>query len=196
MQFNFGQRPFRHSDDRVFCKTAVSDTILAIRRQRGRLYMNTSTRIQWIRVLIGGFLAEASVFAIVISIFMISGQHALVYAAPSASLVMCFLSALWVGRRLESRFILHGMLVGVVATLLYVGLTLARPEPFAYLVAYGLKVLGGRWCLRGMATSGCDRSTCGITLKLRSCAGRNSFRIADYSGVDYRIGKRSAVARY
>ena len=105
--------------------------------------MNTSTRIQWIRVLIGGFLAEASVFAIVIPIFMISGQHALVYAAPLASLVMCFLFALWVGRRLESRFILHGMLVGVVATLLYVGLTLARPEPFAYLVAHGLKVLGG-----------------------------------------------------
>ena len=93
--------------------------------------MNTSTRIQWIRVLIGGFLAEASVFAIVIPIFMISGQHALVYAAPLASLVMCFLFALWVGRRLESGFILHGMLVGVVATLLYVGLTLARPEPFA-----------------------------------------------------------------
>jgi hypothetical protein len=105
--------------------------------------MNTSTRIQWIRVLIGGFLAEASVFAIVIPIFIISGQHALVYAAPLASLVMCFLFALWVGRRLESRFILHGMLVGVVATLLYMGLTLARPEPFAYLVAHGLKVLGG-----------------------------------------------------
>ncbi len=105
--------------------------------------MNTSTRIHWIRVLIGGFLAEASVFAIVIPVFRIAGQHALLYAAPSASLVMCFLFALWVGRRLESRFVFHGMLVGVVATLLYVGLTLARPEPFAYLVAHGLKILGG-----------------------------------------------------
>src|SRR5260370_14423239 len=74
-----------------FCKSALRVTILAIRRQRGRLYMNTSTRIQWIRVLIGGFLAEASVFAMVIPIFMISGQHALVYAAPSPSLVISFL---------------------------------------------------------------------------------------------------------
>jgi hypothetical protein len=105
--------------------------------------MNTSTRIHWVRVLIGGFLSEASVFAVVIPIFKISGPHALVYAAPSASLVMCFLFALWVGRRLESRFVLHGILVGVVATLLYVALTLARPEPFAYLVAHGLKILGG-----------------------------------------------------
>src|SRR5215831_16152446 len=39
--------------------------------------------------------------------------------------------------------LLHGALVGVVATLLYVALTLARPEPFAYLVAHGLKLLGG-----------------------------------------------------
>ncbi len=105
--------------------------------------MNTSTRINWIRVLIGGFLAEASVFAIVIPVFRISGRHALLYAAPSASLVIGFLFALWVGRRLQSRFVFHGMLVGVVATLLYVGLTRARPEPFAYLVAHGLKILGG-----------------------------------------------------
>lgn len=105
--------------------------------------MNTSTRIHWTRVLIGGFLAEASVFALVIPVFMISGQHALLYVAPLASLVMCFLFAFWVARRLESGFVLHGILVGVVATLLYVGLTRARPEPFAYLLAHGLKILGG-----------------------------------------------------
>lgn len=105
--------------------------------------MNISTRVHWIRVLIGGFLAEASVFALVIPVYMISGQHALLYVAPLASLVMCFLFALWVGRPLESRFVLHGILVGVVATLLYVGLTRVRPEPFAYLVAHGLKILGG-----------------------------------------------------
>jgi hypothetical protein len=105
--------------------------------------MNTSTHIYWTRVLIGGFLAEASVFALVIPVFMISGQHALLYVAPLASLVMCFLFACWVARRLESGFVLHGILVGVVATLLYVGLTRARPEPFAYLLAHGLKILGG-----------------------------------------------------
>jgi len=105
--------------------------------------MNTFTRIQWTRVLIGGFLAEACVFALVIPVFVISGQHALLYAAPLASVVVCFLFALWVGRRLESLFVLHGILVGIVATLLYVGLTRARPEPFAYLVAHGLKILGG-----------------------------------------------------
>ena len=118
--------------------------------------MSSSTRIHWIRVLIGGFLAETSVFVAVIPVFKLAGQHALLYAAPAASLVMCFLFALWVGRRLESHFVLHGLLVGVVATLLYVGLTLAHPEPFAYLVAHGLKLLGGA---AGGFVAGRQRST-------------------------------------
>ena len=122
--------------------------------------MNTPTRIHWIRILVGGFLAEACVFAVVIPVFLISGQHALLYAAPAASLVMCFLFALWVGRRLESRFVLHGLLVGVVAALLYVGLTLARPEPLAYLVAHGLKILGGA---AGGAVAGRRRTAATVT---------------------------------
>lgn len=105
--------------------------------------MSRTGRIHWIRALIGGFLAEVSLFAIVIPVFKIFGQHALLYVVSPAALVTCFLFALWVGRGLTSRFILHGALVGVVATLLYVALTLARPEPFAYLAAHGLKILGG-----------------------------------------------------
>ena len=56
---------------------------------------------------------------------------------------MCFLGALWVCRRIESDFILHGTLVGVVAALIYVALTRAQPEPFAYIVAHALKLVGG-----------------------------------------------------
>jgi hypothetical protein len=34
-------------------------------------------------------------------------------------------------------------LVGVVAALIYVALTRAQPEPFAYIVAHALKLVGG-----------------------------------------------------
>ena len=105
--------------------------------------MNNGARIHWVRVLIGGFLAEVSVIAAVIPVFLLFGQRAVAYAALSGSLVMCFLFALWVGRRVDSRLVLHGVLVGVVATLLYVGLTRGRPEPPAYLVAHFLKIIGG-----------------------------------------------------
>jgi hypothetical protein len=46
-------------------------------------------------------------------------------------------------RRIESHFILHGLLLGVVAALTYVALTRAQPEPFAYIVAHALKLAGG-----------------------------------------------------
>jgi hypothetical protein len=74
--------------------------------------MNKSAQIHWICGLIGGFLAEASVFALMIPVVMISGHHTLLHIAPSASLVMCFLFALWVRRKLESRFVPEGRLVG------------------------------------------------------------------------------------
>ena len=102
-----------------------------------------SSRIHWVRALIGGFLAEAAVFVIVIPILLAAGQRPLLYVAPIASLLMCFLLAIWVGRGVESHFALHGVLVGVVATLIYVALTRAKPEPSAYILAHVLKILGG-----------------------------------------------------
>lgn len=142
MQFNFGQRPLRYSDDRVLQNRVERHNFGHSQTEKATLYEYLHTNS--IDTRFDRWISGRSIrLRDRDPCFMISGQHALVYAAPSASLVICFLFALWVGRRLESRFILHGMLVGVVATLLYVGLTLARPEPFAYLVAHGLKVLGG-----------------------------------------------------
>jgi hypothetical protein len=100
-------------------------------------------KIHWLRILLGGFLAEVAVFVAVIPVFRIAGQHALLFAAPVASLVMCFLFALWMTRGLQSGFVAHGALVGVVATLLYVGITQGHPEPIAYYLAHALKILGG-----------------------------------------------------
>ena len=100
-------------------------------------------RVHWIRVLVGGVLAEAAVFLVVIPVYRIWGEHALLFIVPPSCLVACFVFGIWVARPVESRFVLHGVLVGILATLLYVAMTAARPEPMAYLVAHGLKVIGG-----------------------------------------------------
>ena len=105
--------------------------------------MDSLKQISWYRVLIAGFLAEASVFALLIPFYLIWGQPALLYAAPPVSLLMCFLFGVWSAQRAKAQFVLHGTLVGVVAMALYVILTLFRPEPVAYIVAHGLKLLGG-----------------------------------------------------
>jgi len=52
--------------------------------------MNTLASIHWVGTLVGGFLAEVSLF-----------QHALLYVAPVGSLATNFAFAIWVGRRLD-----------------------------------------------------------------------------------------------
>jgi hypothetical protein len=105
--------------------------------------MSTSAGIHWPRVLLAGFLAEVAVIALVLPIALLAGKSTLPYSAPAASLLACFAFAIWIGRPLTSQFVLHGILVGVVATLIYVALTRGGPEPLAYLTAHALKLLGG-----------------------------------------------------
>lgn len=99
--------------------------------------------IRWGWILLGGFLAELAVFAIVIPLSLLAGQASLVYSAPPASFAATFLFGIWVARKASQRRLLHGALVGVVAMLIYVGMSLGRPEPIAYVIAHVLKVLGG-----------------------------------------------------
>jgi putative membrane protein (TIGR04086 family) len=103
----------------------------------------SGTRIHWGRILVGGLLAEVALILAIVPLGLRLGDNFLHYTAPPGSFVMCFLGALWVCRRIESHFILHGTLVGVVAALIYIGLTRAHSEPFAYIVAHVLKLVGG-----------------------------------------------------
>jgi hypothetical protein len=102
-----------------------------------------SERIHWGRALLGGFFAEVVIFAIVLPVSYLLGEQALLIAVPPACLVATFLFGLWAGRGVGSRFVLHGFLVGAVAALLYIGLTIGQPLPLVYTISHGLKVLGG-----------------------------------------------------
>src|SRR5271154_914394 len=103
----------------------------------------SGTKIHWGRILIGGLLAEVALILAIVPLGLRLGDNFLHYTAPPGSFITCFLAALWGCRRIESRFILHGTLVGFVAGLIYVALTRAQPEPFAYIVAHALKLAGG-----------------------------------------------------
>jgi hypothetical protein len=99
--------------------------------------------IRWGWILLGGFLAELAIFAIVIPVSLFAGQKSLLYSAPPASFVAAFVFGIWVARKAPGRPVLHGALVGMAAMLIYVGIGLAQPEPIAYVIAHVLKVLGG-----------------------------------------------------
>jgi hypothetical protein len=99
--------------------------------------------IQWGRVLLAAFLMELVLFAIAIPLFLSGAGRVLVYVIPPAALVATFAITVWLGWRIKSKFVLHGVLIGVIGTLMYVGLTRLQPEPWQYLVAHALKVVGG-----------------------------------------------------
>jgi hypothetical protein len=100
-------------------------------------------RFRWGRVLAGGFLSELAVIAVFIPATVLLGEVPGQYTAVVGSLVMPFLFGLWVARKVEAYFVLHGFMVGVIGILIYVALTRAQPEPLLYIFAHGLKLLGG-----------------------------------------------------
>jgi hypothetical protein len=99
--------------------------------------------MRWGRVLAGGFLAELLVFAVVFPVQYLFGQTAFLAFIIIASAAMPFILAVWVGRRVESRFVLHGALVGLVAALIYTVLAWGQELPLLYKISHLFKVAGG-----------------------------------------------------
>jgi hypothetical protein len=101
------------------------------------------TKIHWGRIVIAGFLSELAVIAVFIPATMLLGQEPGMYVAVLASFVMPLLFGMWAAGSVKSRFVLHGLLVGAIGVLIYVGLSRAQPEPLLYIFAHFLKLVGG-----------------------------------------------------
>jgi len=99
--------------------------------------------IQWGRILLAALLMELVLFAIAVPLNLTGNRRAALYAVPPAALIATYAVTVWLGRKIASRHILHGVLIGVVGTLMYVALTRGGPEPWQYQVAHALKVIGG-----------------------------------------------------
>ena len=101
-------------------------------------------KIQWIRVLLAGFLIEVILGVVLIGGFAAAGVslQGNISALSSTIIgvgcfVIAFLVVFWVGRGIHSRIVLHGLLIGLVATVLYVGLVAGAGDMPAALAAYG-----------------------------------------------------------
>jgi hypothetical protein len=101
--------------------------------------------MRWGRAIVGGLLAEAMLIVVVIPGAVMGSETVVTWSAVIAAPVTTFLAALWVCRRLDSRFVLHGTMAGLAAMLIYLIPILAGgiAQPMVYWVAHGLKVAGG-----------------------------------------------------
>jgi hypothetical protein len=120
--------------------------------------MSAIRQVHWGRILVAGFLSEVAVFAIFFLLLIaatLAGVPALVRPMSTldyidallSSFTMVFLFTIWLGKRIESAFILHGALVGVAGivlfTIMWVATTRSLAQPVLYVVAHLLKVFGG-----------------------------------------------------
>jgi hypothetical protein len=120
--------------------------------------MSAMRRIHWKWIVVAGLFAEATVFAI----FFLLLFAATVAGVPEiarpmgtldyidaivSSFATVFLFTLWVGKRIESAFVMHGVLIGVFGILLFgimwIATTGSLAQPPLYVVAHALKILGG-----------------------------------------------------
>jgi hypothetical protein len=99
--------------------------------------------IKWGRVLLAAFLMELVLFAIAVPLNLAGAGRVNLYVIPPAALIATFTVTVWLGQRFESKFVLHGVFIGVIGTLMYVALTRGGSEPWQYIVAHVLKIVGG-----------------------------------------------------
>lgn len=113
--------------------------------------MTATSSLRWGRIALGGFLPELALLIAVIPMRMAgSSDTAVNVVALGGSFLLFVPVAWWLGRPLP-RPMLHGVLMGVVATAIYLLLqllaTLFAPEPPAvpwfYYVGHALKLAGG-----------------------------------------------------
>jgi hypothetical protein len=120
--------------------------------------MTAMGQIHWKLIVLAGLFAEVTVFAVFFLLLFaatVAGVPEIArpfstldyFDALVSSFVAVFLFSLWVGKRIESAFVLHGVLIGALGILLFgimwVTTTGSLVQPALYLVAHGLKILGG-----------------------------------------------------
>ena len=109
-------------------------------------------RIQWIRVVLTALALELVLFAVLVPISFVN-MAAFLVAVPIGVFVFAFLVTSWLLKPVVSAVLLHGVLVGVVATFMYFGLVAAQPGGIAAAVAtYGVLLF---WFSQALRVAGC-----------------------------------------
>jgi len=109
--------------------------------------------IKWGRIINAGLVAEILLFiAFQFAVLLVGRNPVTEYFVLIGSFIFMLVGAMWVARKIESRFVLHGLLVGVVAIIIYYAI-LTLPDVFGIrypvnywevaITTYPPKLLGG-----------------------------------------------------
>ena len=109
-------------------------------------------KIRWMRVLLGALLLEIVLFAVLVPISVVNATLFLI-AVPIGVFAFGYLVTRWLLKKLSTQLVLHGALIGMVATVMYLGLVLAQPGGIAAAVTvYGAPLF---YFSQAMRIAGC-----------------------------------------
>jgi putative membrane protein (TIGR04086 family) len=101
-------------------------------------------RVRWTLVLLAAVVVEVALFAVVAPLYGLpNGATVVLYAVLPICLVGGLAGGLWVARKAGRLFVLHGLLVGVLAALIYSAISWKATLPTIYVVSNYLKVVAG-----------------------------------------------------
>ena len=101
-------------------------------------------QIRWVRIIVAAVLVELVLFAVAVPLNMSANGRAMLLVLVIPLCVLgTFIGGWWTAQRAGGLFLLHGLLVGAVAALIYGALTWNVSLPTTYIVANYLKLLGG-----------------------------------------------------
>jgi hypothetical protein len=108
--------------------------------------------IRWIRVIVGALLLEIVLVVTLVPLTFVN-MTLFLTAVPIAVFVFGYIVSWWILREVPFAPMLHGALIGIVATAMYLGLVFAQPGGFAAAVGmYGLPLF---WFSQAMRIAGC-----------------------------------------
>lgn len=94
--------------------------------------------IRWLRIVIAALIVELGLVVTTVPFLLLIGDRVFATAVPVACLVVPFVVAWLATRKLPARRLLHGVLIGVVATALYFVLVVATGSVAEAVGSYGL----------------------------------------------------------
>jgi hypothetical protein len=95
--------------------------------------------MRWGRIIAGAFLLEILLIVALVPPLQIFGPEKVIPLATPAVFVFGFGVAWWLLRNIKHQTVLHGALIGILATAIYLGLCFANPDGIQSVVKmYGL----------------------------------------------------------
>lgn len=108
--------------------------------------------IRWMRVILGALLLELVLVVTLVPLSLVN-MTLFLTAVPIGVFVFGYLVSWWILRKVPSAPMLHGALIGIVATAMYLALVFAQPGGFAAAVGtYGVPLL---WFSQALRIAGC-----------------------------------------